>query len=209
MIKLLKDKLRYTYLYNVWNRNYNNRKYNEWIISKDIMQMPSIVKEKDIIELAVENNIKVFIETGTFRGSKLYYLKDIFRDLYSIELNDKFYNYCVNKFKRYKNIHLFHGNSKDVLKELLKNIYEKSIFFLDAHYCGYETSGRKSNPILQELEIIQSHKINNHIIIIDDADCYQGLNEYTKKEYFPTIKELSECCKGKKLLIKDNMIFYQ
>ena len=78
-----------------------------------------------------------------------------------------------------------YGDSIDVLPEILAKIEQPCLFWLDAHYSGGVTAkGKKETPILQEIQYILNHDIDRHIILIDDARCFNGQNDY------PTIQEL-------------------
>lgn len=130
-----------------------------------------------LIAYAPENKFKgyydtkVFIETGTFHGESVYLaLKAGFSKIYSIELNPKFARECQIKFKNKKNVSVISGDSKTVLAEITKNLDERALFWLDAHYSGGDTSkGNQYSPIVDELKIIGSHHIKNHTILIDDV----------------------------------------
>ena len=64
-------------------------------------------------------------------------------------------------------------------------INERAIFWLDGHYSdGITAKGDLNTPILKELEAILSHNIKDHIILIDDARCFVGKDDY------PTIEQL-------------------
>src|SRR3990167_3220711 len=71
------------------------------------------------------------------------------------------------------------GKVKKVLREGLGRL--QILFWLDAHYSGTGTArGRKDTPIARELKAILTHRVRNHIIIIDDARLFNGQNSYPK-----------------------------
>ncbi len=60
------------------------------------------------------------------------------------------------------------------------------MFWLDGHYsAGFTAKGELETPILAELETILQNNLN-HIILIDDARCFTGNNDYPTKEYLKT-----------------------
>jgi len=75
---------------------------------------------------------------------------------------------------------LINDNSVNALKTILPNINEPICFWLDAH-AGTQKYARGSIdcPLIQELEVIKTHAIKNHIIAIDDAHMF-GKREYDK-----------------------------
>jgi hypothetical protein len=140
-------------------------------------------KEVPILSFKRRFGIDVFIETGTYRGEMVDAMKNNFKEVYSIELADNFYNAAVEKFALYANVHLIHGDSARMIPEVLKKIHEPAIFWLDAHYMGPKTArGKLDTPIKEELTAIFNHPIKKHAIIIDDALDFNGTNDYPTKD---------------------------
>jgi hypothetical protein len=115
-------------------------------------------------------NTKFFLETGSHVGLGIKKAMDAkFENIYSIELAPHYYQHCVNLFKNNPNIHLYEGDSEDLLEGIISNINEPITFWLDGHYSGANTAfGRHECPLMRELEIIKNHPIKTHTIIIDD-----------------------------------------
>ena len=132
-------------------------------------------------------NPTIFIETGTYKGAMIKAMKNKFQAIFSIELGDDLYQQALQNFNKYKHISILHGDSGKVLKELLPSIKSPSLFWLDAHYSHGDTAKADTEtPIEIELETIFNHNIKNHIILTDDARCFNGLNDYPTVE---TIKK--------------------
>ena len=114
------------------------------------------------------NNI--FIETGTYHGDSVQTALDSgFKTICSIELGESLYRQCIKRFIKVNNVHLFNGDSSELLPIVIKDINEPVTFWLDSHYSGVDTvQGKTNTPLLQELEIIRGHYIKNHTIMIDD-----------------------------------------
>ena len=147
------------------------------------------------------NNNPVFIETGSCNGEGIR--NAIFagyRDIYSIELEDTFYQYCKSYFKYNKNVYLFKGDSVVELPRILSTLNESATFWLDAHYSGGETGFiNVLTPLMKELDIIGEHHVKTHTIIIDD------LREW-KRDY-PSIGFGTEDIINKILQINPNYMF--
>lgn len=80
-----------------------------------------------------------------------------------------------------------HGDSGKILPEILASLNKPCLFWLDAHYSdGITAKGDVETPIVSELEAIFNHSIQSHVILIDDARCFIGENDY------PTIDWLRE-----------------
>jgi len=134
------------------------------------------------------NNI--LVETGSQVGKSIAKaLSYGFKEIYSVEINPNFYNICKTKFASNSNVHLYLGDSVDVLPVILDRISEKATFLLDAHLNSMkcEHKGRIICPIFQEIDCIFEHnKKHNlrHDILIDDRKYFNG-----KIDYFENIKE--------------------
>jgi len=138
--------------------------------------MPSLKIEelKEIQSLYNYNIYEKFIETGTYMGSTIDNIKDYFKNIYTIELNENLFNYCCKKFENDKNIKCVKGDSSIKLKDILENNKDEIVFFLDGHYSSGETSrSDKDVPLLEELEIINKYYKNKGIIIIDDLRLFE------------------------------------
>lgn len=131
------------------------------------------------ITFNLENYIsKIYIETGILHGESIQKAIDAgFDKIYAIDVNPIFIKENKLKFKdeiKKNRLKIFKGLSTEVLPKILNNINEKSTIFLDAHDLGYDgipenKYGYKNEcPILDEINIISNHSINNHNIIIDD-----------------------------------------
>jgi hypothetical protein len=139
-------------------------------------------KEGPILYYKQRFNPQIFIETGTYKGEMIDAMKGEFKKLYSIELSDALYEEAKIKFAKEKNVELLHGDSGKILPRILETIDEPALFWLDAHYSdGITARGEVDTPIEKELKTIFSHKIKNHIIVIDDASDFNGKNDYPKK----------------------------
>ncbi len=113
---------------------------------------------------------RYFVETGSYEGGGIAAaLRDGFIEIHSIELSEKYYSYCQAKFAGYSNVHLWHGDSGEILAHVIEPIQEPITFWLDGHFSGGGTAkGVMNTPLLQELEAIKKHPIKTHTIIIDD-----------------------------------------
>ena len=105
----------------------------------------------------------------------------------SIELDFDLFHNAKNKFAHEKKITIYHGDSGILLEKVLTDIEEPCLFWLDGHYSeGITAKGELNTPIINELTHIFNHSIDNHIILIDDARCFTGEDDY------PTLKFLQD-----------------
>ncbi len=140
----------------------------------------------DIIKkIKSNNNIQIFVETGTFIGNTLIGLHQSFQKLYSIELDKGIFRLAKKRLSGYSNIEILHGDSAEHLPKILNLISEPAIFWLDAHYSSGVTGlGELQTPVMRELKAIFNHSVKKHFILIDDVKDFNGLNDY------PTIDEM-------------------
>jgi len=182
------DKVIYkNFLYRIIMDFFYKRKYRKWTLLGKPMPTPHSVKQMAVKAYAAQFGIDIFVETGTYLGEMVNAVKYSFKKIYSIELSSELHERAEKKFSRHKHIVLLKGDSSTVLPAILNNIHESCLFWLDAHYSdGITAKGKKETPILEELKHIFDHSVNNHVILIDDARCFNGQNDY------PSIEEVKE-----------------
>ena len=124
-------------------------------------------------------SIDHFIETGTNLGDTLGYFAKKGVHCASIELSQALYKGACAVFGQRRNVMLIFGDSSQELPALLKNINKPALFWLDGHYsCGITARAAVQTPISAELDAILAHAIKRHVILIDDARCFDGTNDY-------------------------------
>ncbi|MGD8787327.1 MAG: hypothetical protein PVJ60_07880, partial [Phycisphaerales bacterium] len=98
------------------------------------------------------------------------------------------------------------GQSGEILPQVMQKIDKPCLFWLDAHYSGGSTAkGDLETPIMQEIQCIFNHPCAaKHILLIDDACCFVGKNDY------PTIEALKKfilkVCPGWVFRVKEDII---
>ena len=160
-----------------------------------------------------------FIETGTFMGDTLMAVSPGFKQNWSVEAQNNFFETTSFRFSRlpFENVEILEGESPDVLPVIFSKLDQrpeknkKSIIFLDAHFSGViegQGPGPKHKthnsekygkcPLLQELDAISKHNIRDHIILIDDMrnlnledDIESDLDWPTSTEIFISLKEIN------------------
>jgi hypothetical protein len=114
----------------------------------------------------------------------------MFKEIHSIEINEKLYNrLCSKLLNDYNNINLYLGDSGELLGDIVNNINEGITFYLDGYFSGGITgkSNKYDSPIINELKMIHENiKVpNKTLIIIDDINMfsYDRIKEgYCEKE---------------------------
>lgn len=163
-----------------------------WIQRGSPIPPPHTYKVQVIRKYATRYGCKTLIESGTFLGDMIFSQINFFEEIISIEIDEELYCRAREKFDRYSHIKLYKGDSGKILEKILINMSATTdtIFWLDGHYSGSITAkGETNTPILKELKhIFQYYKGCTAVILIDDARCFNGEDDY------PTITELENFC---------------
>lgn len=142
-------------------------------------------------EYAQRFGCRILIETGTFKGDMIAAQLDHFEALHSIELADHLYEAAVERFKDQPKVTIHRGDSATILPQLLEDINEPCLFWLDGHASGGETArGQLLTPILGELDVILRHSVKRHVMLIDDA------REFGFGKGYPGIKQVHNAVKA-------------
>lgn len=162
------------------------------------------IKQNNIFRYQQEHHYPYFVETGTYLGDMLEAQRNHFEKLVSIELSEALYEKAVRRFKSYPHIQILLGDSGKVLQEVIPEIREPALFWLDGHYSsGITAKSDKNTPIVEELKIIFRSPLK-HGILIDDARLFTG------KEDYPSIPEVCELVReyapGRTVEVADDII---
>lgn len=145
----------------------------EWERQGRPVPPPHALKETVLREYAERHHLKVFVETGTYRGDMVAAMSGLFHKIYSIELGDRLYRAAQRRFRRERHIELVHGDSARELGPILARIDRPALFWLDGHYSAGDTArGSADTPIYAELDQIFRAPDLGHVIVIDDARCF-------------------------------------
>lgn len=173
------------FLYRKIKKFWHKKKFRKWTLSGKPIPPPHMVKQLTVKTYAAQFGIDIFVETGTYLGEMIGAVKYNFKKIYSIELGHELYENARKKFSKHKHILIVNGDSAEVLPEILMDMKEPCLFWLDGHYSGGNTAkGEKETPIMEELKQICAHPVKKHVILIDDAREFTGKNDY------PTLESL-------------------
>lgn len=136
---------------------------------------PHLFKQSIIRDYARLSNAESLVETGTYRGDMVEAMKSDFKEIYSIELSEKYFEKAVRRFSGDQRIHLLQGDSAIHLGSVVGQLKGPAIFWLDGHYSAGDTArGINDTPVFQELEQIlaRPEHLLGHVILVDDARCF-------------------------------------
>jgi hypothetical protein len=184
-----------------WLRNRRRRRYA--IEQHPVPTLTGWEKRQHLIEWVRRSGVRVFVETGTYLGETTLALREVVERCVTIELDAALHARAQARFAGAPNVELLHGDSGTLIRDVLDRLDQPALFWLDAHYSGAGTArGVEDSPILGELDSILSHRIRNHIVIIDDA------REFTGENGYPTIRRLAKFAesRGYAIRIRDDLI---
>jgi len=189
MLSTFKTRLRNTSFGNyLWNlrQNMRNRKgLKVWEASGRPAPPPHPVKQSILNAYTAAFHTGTLIETGTFLGQMVEAMRPRYKQIYSIELSADLATAAQRRFRAYPQIHIVQGDSGERMPEILSQITSPCLFWLDGHYSGgFTAKGALDTPVTKEVETILAHSNKDHVILIDDARCFDGTEGY------PTIAEL-------------------
>ena len=154
------------------------RDYLNWELGRT-PSPPHFVKRRLVKRYRQQYGLRVFCETGTYLGEMVRGVRTEFREIHSIELDAKLFSAAQAMFRRDANVHLYQGDSGELLGRVAAGIFEPCLFWLDAHFSGGITAKQDTEtPIEREIQAIQAHWVSGSVILIDDARCFTGTGDY-------------------------------
>jgi len=93
-----------------------------------------------------------------------------FKRIYTIELSEQLAAEAARRLASYSHVQVLQGDSGHVLPEVVGQLNEPAVFWLDAHYSGGMTArGPTECPLEREVRAIALGGRADHVILIDDA----------------------------------------
>ena len=148
--------------------------YWYWKLRGQPRRIPHVVKQRAVLEHARAFGLTTLIETGTYYGEMIAAVARHFLQIYSIELDPRLARLAQQRFQSYSHVEIIEGDSQTVVPSLLPRLKERSLFWLDAGYCGWGGGIGNPNRLGSEFSAILSDRIPDHVILMDDADGING-----------------------------------
>lgn len=128
------------------------------------------------------NEIKNFVETGTYKGESTMIAAKHFSNVYTIEIFEPLYT--ESKEKAYnngiENITFLLGDSLEQLQNIMPKVTDGAVFFIDAHISGGDSgwNGKIRVPLIEELDIILSYNLGPSVFIFDDLRLWNTIKAW-------------------------------
>jgi len=185
--KALSDAFRRSPVYPVIRRRRQRSEFRRWDREGRLSPPPHLVKQKLIRRFAKAHGCSTLVETGTYQGDMLLAMRRTFRRMYSIELHPELHRRAQNLFRDQPDVRLLQGDSGARIGDVLRELEEPAVFWLDGHFSAGRTAKADLNtPVSAEIESILSHPVKGHVVLIDDARLFNGTDDY------PTVDAIRE-----------------
>lgn len=141
----------------------------EWGLAGSPVPPPLILKQAALCAYIRSSGYGRFVETGTYLAETARVVARLGVRIDTIELSRELHERAVEVLRPWPKVRLHCGDSGSLLANILDQLDEPAVFWLDAHYSGGNTAlGERATAIVEELEALKQHRIREHIVIVDD-----------------------------------------
>jgi hypothetical protein len=158
--------------------------YWYWLLRGKPARSPHLVKQRAVLEYARRFGLRTLIETGTYYGEMVAAMRPHFDRISSIEQNPELAARAQRLFTRDAHVKILHGDSQQLLPDLVASLSEPALFWLDAGYYGWAGAQGDAHRLGVELNAILRSPVRGHVVLMDDAS---GLNSQNGA---PTLQEV-------------------
>jgi hypothetical protein len=148
--------------------------YWYWNLRGRPARSPHLVKQRTVLEYAEKYGLTILIETGTYYGEMVAAMRKRFERIDSIESDPYLAQRAAKEFAHDPHIRILEGDSRTALPALLKSVGQPALFWLDAGYYGWAGDQGERARLSDELEAILHHRVEGHVILMDDARRLDG-----------------------------------
>jgi hypothetical protein len=170
----IRSLLKQSPLYSRFKQLGHHPDYWWWKLRGEPRRIPHLLKQRTVLEYANRFALTTLVETGTYYGEMITAVVKRFRQIYSIELDPWLARLAQARFSRYRHVQVVEGDSQIIVPQLLDNLHERCLWWLDAGYCGWVGETGDPNRLSTELNAILGDRIHDHVILMDDADGVNG-----------------------------------
>jgi hypothetical protein len=175
-VKFLRQFLRRTSFYPTYKRLGHYPDFFYWKLRGKPPRPPHLVKQRLVKQYARQHGLRVLVETGTYYGEMIEGTKRDFDQIFSIEFDPRLARGARARFASAAHIHVLEGSSEMLIPQILCELTQPALFWLDAGYCAWNGKLADSSRLFSEIGAILSHRISNHAILIDDVVPFSGID---------------------------------
>ena len=148
-------------------------------------QLPDILKRRVIASYAQHYNLSAFVESGTYLGGTVAFMRKHCHRLYSIEFQPHLAKAAQERFTNDSAIQIFQGSGAIWMPRIVAGLREPALFWLDGHFAaGTAKDGEVACPTMEEISAVLADSRYRHVVLVDDAREFRGEGGY------PTLDEL-------------------
>jgi len=146
-----------------------------------------------LLQLKDTYGLRDFIETGTYYGKTAVWAASHFDNVITVEYSREIYEEAIARHGKVKNINFMFGDSRAALKAIVPELTRLAIFWLDSHWSGGETYGKRDEcPLIEEIDEINKSP-DTHFMFIDDARLFTSPPPRPHQiEQWPSIDKIIE-----------------
>lgn len=148
--------------------------YFWWMLRGKPARLPHLVKQHTVADYAARYQLRTLVEAGTYYGEMIGAMIPRFDHIYSVELNSRLAELARRRFEPYPQVKIMAGDSQQLIPELLLGLEQPCLFWMDAGYYGWGGEVGNMGRLSVELNSILTHKTQNHVVLMDDADALDG-----------------------------------
>lgn len=131
--------------------------------------MPSIDAAR-ALAVRAERDLRIFVETGIWHGGTTRWAADHFERVFACDLDGQWVSHAMNRLRQRQNLQVEQADSRPFLLNLLTNLREPALIYLDAHCIAGDPA---DCPLIGELNAVRVSK-QPHVVVIDDARLIVG-----------------------------------
>ena len=168
----------------------------QWFHGEYLVSPPAIAKQRHLLKALKSRGHRIFIEAGTYKGETTAFFVPHVDQVISVELDDALFSAAKQRFAKYPNVTLVHGDSLVEVPNLVANCPTPPLVYLDGHFSGPGTAeGQEMEPAESTLRRLADVTPDGTTIVIDDLRLFGSrsagfpeLDEITAaaREAFPT-----------------------
>jgi hypothetical protein len=156
-------------------------------VNRENPRLPDILKRRAISSYARRYKLGTFVESGTYLGGTVAFMREYCDQLYSVEYQPHLAKAAQERFAHDPAIHIFHGDGSHWIPRIVAELREPALFWLDGHFAaGTARAGEVACPTLAEISAALADTRYPHVLLIDDAHEFKGDDGY------PTLDALQQ-----------------